>query len=144
MNKVCDILARKGSEAISVNPSTTVLEALKLMDEKNIGSVIVKEDDKFIGIVTERDYSRKVILKGKNSVNTLVSEIMSIDLPHIKPQDSIEHCMALMTNNKIRYLPVFENENLAGIISITDVVKQTISTQQETIDHLKNYINSGA
>ena len=144
MNQVCDILARKGSDAISINPSTTVLEALKLMAEKNIGSVIVMEKETYIGIVTERDYSRKVILKGKNSENTLVSEIMSTDLPHVKPKDSIEHCMALMSSNNIRYLPVFENENLAGIISITDVVKQTISNQQETIDHLKNYINSGA
>ncbi len=142
MNQVSDILARKESNAISVIPSSTVLEALKLMAEKNIGSVIVMEEDKYIGIVTERDYSRKVVLKGKNSLSALVSEIMSTDLPHVRPQDSIEHCMTLMSNNNIRYLPVFENEKLVGIISITDVVKQTISTQQETIDHLKNYINS--
>lgn len=144
MNKVSDILTRKGTEAISVKPSTTVFEALQLMAEKNIGSVIVMEEDKYVGIVTERDYSRKVILKGKNSESVLVSEIMSTDLPHVKPQDSIEHCMELMSGNNVRYLPVFENDNLSGIISITDVVKQTISTQQDTIDHLKNYINSAS
>lgn len=144
MNRVSDILARKGSDTISVEPSSSVYHALKLMSEKNIGSVIVMEQGKYIGIVTERDYSRKVILKGKNSENTLVSDIMSTDLPHVHPKDSIELCMSLMSENKIRYLPVFENEKLSGIISITDVVKQTISIQQETIDHLKNYINSGA
>ena len=142
MNKVSDILSRKGSAAISVPPSTTVLEALKLMAEKNIGSVIVTENDHYVGIVTERDYSRKVVLKGKNSDHTQVSEIMSTDLPHIKPEDTIEHCMELMSQNSVRYLPVFENGRLNGIISITDVVKQTIFNQQETIDHLKNYINS--
>ena len=144
MNRISDILARKGNDAISVSPSTTVFEALKLMAEKNIGSVIVEDHGNYVGIVTERDYSRKVILKGKNSEHTLVADIMSIDLPHLTPQDSIEHCMSLMSNNKIRYMPVFENEKLVGIISITDVVKQTISTQQDTIDHLKNYINSGS
>lgn len=144
MNKVSDIISRKGSEAISVTPTTTVLQAIELMAKKNIGSVIVMEDDRYVGIVTERDYSRKVILKGKHSENTEVSEIMSSDLPHIKPEDTIEHCMELMSSNNVRYLPVFNGDILSGIISITDLVKQTISMQQETIDHLKNYINSAS
>ncbi|KAA9034524.1 CBS domain-containing protein [Ginsengibacter hankyongi] len=142
MNHVKDILARKGSNAISVLPDTTVLDALKVMAENNIGSVMVMQDGKYLGIVTERDYSRKVILKGKNSTDTHVSEIMSSELPHIKPDDTIEHCMELMTNSNIRYLPVFKNDHLEGIISITDVVKETILKQQQTIRHLDSYINS--
>lgn len=144
MDKVSDILKRKGTSAISVLPNTTVLEAIKLMAEKNIGSVIVMENDNYLGIVTERDYSRKVILKGKHSEHTTVSEIMSSDLPHINSVDTIEHCMELMSTHNIRYLPVLEGNQLRGIISITDVVKQTMLTQQETIDHLKNYINSAS
>jgi CBS domain-containing protein len=142
MNHVKDILSRKGRNAISVLPDTTVLDALKVMADNNIGSVMVMKDEKYLGIVTERDYSRKVILKGKNSTDTKVSEIMSADLPHIKPDDTIEHCMELMTNSNIRYLPVFKNDHLEGIISVTDVVKETILKQQQTIKHLDSYINS--
>ena len=142
MNKVSAILSRKGNFAINVLPETTVLDAIKLMAEKNIGSVVVMENDHFLGIITERDYSRKVILKGKHSVDTKVSEIMSEDLPSLKPDDSIELCMSLMTQQNIRYLPVFENDRLCGIISMSDVVKETILAQKETINHLENYIRS--
>ena len=142
MNHVKDILLRKGNKAISVLPDTTVINALRVMADNNIGSVLVKNGEEYMGLVTERDYSRKVILKGKNSTDTKVSEIMSSDLPHIKPDDTIEHCMELMTDSNIRYLPVFKNNNLEGIISITDVVKETILKQQQTIRHLDSYINS--
>ena len=142
MNHVSDILLRKGNKAISVLPDTTVINALTVMADNNIGSVLVMDGEKYMGLVTERDYSRKVILKGKNSTDTKVSEIMSSDLPHIKPEDTIEHCMELMTDSNIRYLPVFKNKNLEGIISITDVVKETILKQQQTIRHLDSYINS--
>ena len=142
MNKVFSVLNRKGNTAITVDPDTTVLEALKIMAEKNIGSVVVMKGDLYQGIITERDYSRKVILKGKNSTDTKVSEIMSTDLPSVQPGDTIEHCMELMTNNGIRYMPVFEDLKLAGIISMSDVVKETILMQKETISHLENYINS--
>ena len=142
MNHVSDILSRKGSNAISVTPDTPVIDALKVMADNNIGSVLVMENNKYMGIITERDYCRKVILKGKNSTNTKVSEIMTSDLPHIKPEDTVEHCMELMTDSKIRYLPVFVKDELKGIISITDVVKETILKQQQTIRHLDNYINS--
>ena len=142
MNYVSDILSRKGSNSISVLPETTVFDALKIMADNNIGSVIVMKDEEYLGIVTERDYSRKVILKGKNSTDTKVAEIMSDDLPHIKPNDTIEHCMELMTDSKIRYLPVFKDDKLNGIISITDVVKETILKQQQTINHLDSYIRS--
>ena len=144
MTRVTDIISRKGSAAISVTPDTSVFEALKIMAEKNIGSVVVVENDEYLGIVTERDYSRKVLLKDKDSTSTLVSEIMTSDLPHVSPEDTIDHCMELMTNNNIRYLPVFKNNKLSGIISITDVVKETILTQQQTIYQLESYIHTGA
>lgn len=142
MYHVSDILSRKGSDAISVTPDTPVIDALKVMADNNIGSVLVMENNKYLGLITERDYSRKVILKGKNSTNTKVSEIMTSDLPRIKPDDTVEHCMELMTDSKIRYLPVFVKDQLKGIISITDVVKETILKQQQTIRHLDSYINS--
>lgn len=142
MNRIKNILSRKGHKAISVSPDTSVIDALKVMAENNIGSVVVMQNEKFMGIVSERDYSRKVILKGKNSTDTKVSEIMTAEFPDLKPSDTVEHCMELMTQTNIRYLPVFENQKLTGIISISDVVKETIIVQQETINHLDNYINS--
>jgi CBS domain-containing protein len=141
MNKVSAILARKGNNAVSVTPNTSVLEALKIMAERNIGSVVVMEDGNYLGIITERDYSRKVILKGKHSIDTTVSDIMSSDLPAISPDDSVERCMSLMSENNIRYLPVFEGKKLSGIISMSDVVKETILAQKETISHLESYIH---
>lgn len=143
MSQVKHILTRKGIAAVSVTPETTVFEALKIMAEKNIGSVVVVENGAYLGIVTERDYSRKVILKDKHSTSTPVSEIMTSDLPKVSPEDSIDHCMELMTTNNIRYLPVFSNNRLGGIISITDVVKETILAQQQTINQLESYIHSG-
>ena len=142
MNKVSALLSRKGHTAIHVLPTTSVLEALKLMAEKNIGSVVVMENENFMGIFTERDYSRKVILMGKHSDETKVSEVMSEDLPFVTPGDSVELCMSLMTQQNIRYLPVFENDKLCGIISMSDVVRETILQQKETINHLENYIRS--
>jgi CBS domain-containing protein len=142
MNRISDILSRKGNNAISVSPDTSVFDALKVMAENNIGSVVVMQDKKFLGIITERDYSRKVVLKGKNSTDTKVNEIMTAEFPLLKPNDTIEYCMELLTKNNIRYLPVFEEKNLAGIISISDVVKETIISQQQTIDHLHDYIHS--
>ncbi|HZH63338.1 MAG TPA: CBS domain-containing protein [Flavisolibacter sp.] len=142
MNTVNHILSRKGASAISVTEGTSVFDALKLMAEKNIGSVVVNgREGAFSGIVTERDYSRKVILQGKSSTETTVEEIMSTDLPKLSLSDSVEHCMQLMTSKNIRYLPVFAGTELKGIISMSDVVKETILMQQETISHLKEYIN---
>ncbi|MDZ4793239.1 MAG: CBS domain-containing protein [Bacteroidota bacterium] len=142
MNTVLSVIIRKGVAPVTVSPITTVVEALTIMAEKNIGSVVIMENDNYLGIMTERDYSRKVILKGKNSTSTMVSEIMSTDLPSVKPSDSIDHCMQLMTDKNIRYMPVFENNKLTGIISMSDVVKETILAQKETINQLQNYINS--
>ena len=142
MNTVASVLARKKLAPVSVSPDTTVNEALRIMAEVNIGSVMVMEGNHYKGIVTERDYSRKVVLKGKSSTDTKVSEIMSTDLPSVKPSDSIEHCMELMTKLNIRYMPVFDNDKLAGIISMSDVVKETILAQKETINQLQSYISS--
>jgi CBS domain-containing protein len=143
MNSVKHILARKGSNVIAVPADTTVLNVLKLMAEKNIGSVVVTENDKYIGLVTERDYARKIILMGKHSDDTTVGEIMSTNLPRITPNSSIETCMFVMSDNNIRYLPVFDDQDqLCGIVSINDVVYQTIHSQKETIDQLHSYIHT--
>ena len=142
MQKASDILARKGTTVVSIPPETTVLEAIRLMSEKNIGSVVVMDGDTFLGIMTERDYSRKVILNGKSSTDTMVSEIMSVEFPNISPSDSIEKCMELMTAHNIRYLPVFDGDTMSGIISMQDVVKQTILKQEETISQLKDYLHA--
>lgn len=141
MTTVKDILSRKG-ETISIHDSATVLDALKLMAERNIGSVVVMDSmGHYKGLFTERDYSRKVVLKGKNSTTTPVEEIMTTDLPSVELKDSVEHCRHLMTSHNIRYLPVFAGEELKGIISMSDVVKETIAMQQQTIDHLQQYIS---
>jgi CBS domain-containing protein len=142
MKKVADILQHKGSRITSVMSDTTVLEALKIMANQNIGSVVIMEGGKYLGIMTERDYARKVILKGKSSTDTPVLEIMSTDLPHVSPNDTIDFCMQLLSDKNIRYLPVFDNGALCGIVSINDVVKETILTHEETISHLKDYLHS--
>jgi CBS domain-containing protein len=142
MRKVSDILRRKGSRVTSVAPGTTVIEALGIMATQNIGSVVVVDGDAFMGIMTERDYSRKVILKGRHSSDTPVGEIMTTDFPPVKQSDSVEYCMQLMSENHIRYLPVIEAGKLAGIVSINDLVTETIKTQEETISQLQNYIQS--
>lgn len=142
MRKVSDILQRKGKTVVSVEPDLPVLKALELMAEKNFGSLMIMKNDEYLGIMTERDYARKVVLKGKSSTETFVKDIMSTGLPRITPDNSIETCMHIMSESNIRYLPVFENDKVCGIISITDVVTETIISQKETIEQLKNYIQS--
>ena len=142
MKKVSDILNRKGGNVITIDADTSVLDALKLMAEKNIGSVVVAEDGEYVGLLTERDYARKVILLGRSSQETPVREIMSTGLPRIVPESSIETCMHIMSESNIRYLPVFEKDELCGIISINDLVTETILSHLETIEHLKSYIQS--
>ena len=142
MRKVSDILRRKGNRVTTVPPTTSVMEALRIMSAQNIGSVVVMDDETFLGIMTERDYSRKVILMGRHSSDTPVGEIMTRDFPPVSPSDTVEACMQLMSDRHIRYLPVIENGRSVGIISINDVVTETIINQQETISHLQNYIQS--
>lgn len=142
MRKVSNVLQRKGNRVATVPPEMTVIDALKLMAEQNIGSVVVMKEEKFAGIMTERDYSRKVILKGRHSSETKVGEIMTTDFPYMSMNDTVESCMQLMTSHRLRYLPVIENEQLVGIISINDLVTETILTQAETISQLQSYIQS--
>jgi IMP dehydrogenase len=142
MKKVSNILARKGSNVIAIDGGTTVLEALRLMADKNIGSVVITEDNAYAGLLTERDYARKVILQGKSSLETQVREIMSTEFPRMIPENSVETCMHVMSENNLRYLPIFKDGNMCGIISISDVVTETILSHEETIEHLKSYIQS--
>lgn len=144
MNKVKQILSRKKIKPVTILPGAKVIEALAIMAEKNIGSMIVMNEGQYEGIITERDYSRKIILQGKSSTETTVSEIMSTDLPRITPEMTVDQCMELMSDKNIRYLPVFDGELLIGIVSMSDVVKETILEQAETIHHLENYIHSNA
>ena len=142
MKKVSNILSRKGGSVVAIDGSTTVLDALKLMSDKNIGSVVITEDGEYAGLLTERDYARKVILQGKSSLETQVREIMSTNFPRMIPENSVETCMHVMSENNIRYLPVFKDDKLCGIVSISDIVTETILSHEETIEHLKSYIQS--
>lgn len=142
MRTVANILARKGTNVVKVTPKTSVIEALNIMADKNIGSVVVMEGEEFLGIMTERDYSRKVVLKGRSSEQTTVADIMTSNFPSITPEANISECMQLLSANKLRYLPVIVQGELIGIISINDVVTETIVSQSETIDYLHHYIQS--
>jgi CBS domain-containing protein len=143
MQRARDILKSKTKEVWSISPKSTVFEALKIMGEKEIGSLMVMDKkDKVVGIITERDYARKVILKGKNSRETLVSEIMtpSGKMYTVTPDTLVEDCMVLITGKRIRHVPVFDGGQYVGLISIGDVVKSTISQKDMLIEHLSNYI----
>jgi len=140
MKKVKDILASKSKPVISISPQAKVIEALQLMQAHNIGSVIVMQGTAYVGIFTERDYARKVILMGKSSIDATVEEIMTTDLPSINRETSIEMCMIIMSDRHIRYLPVVENGEFLQIVSINDLITATIKGHLETIEHLKNYI----
>lgn len=144
MMTIHNILQAKGSQAWHVLPRSTVYDAIKLMGEKNVGALLVMEDSRIAGIVSERDYTRKVILKGKSSKETMVEEIMTTEVKTVNDSQSVFECMEIMTSLHIRHLPVMDKGKLAGIISIGDVVKAVISDQQDTIEHLKTYIAGGS
>jgi len=140
MKTVEQILNLKGHEVWSVDPRDTVLDSLKLMSEKGVGAMLVMDGDKLVGIVTERDYARKVILEGKSSKDTTVSEIMSGKVLCVTPDRTVDECMALMTDKRARHLPVIDQKRVVGVVSIGDLVKAMISEQQILIDQLQNYI----
>ncbi|MDB5287501.1 MAG: histidine kinase [Mucilaginibacter sp.] len=140
MGCVRNILHAKSKSPVFVSPNITVFEALELMYEKNIGAILVMEQGEFIGIFTERDYARKVILKGKASKETLVGEIMTENPPTVSSRDTIEDCMRLMTDRFIRHLPVIDDGKLMGIVSIGDVVKYIIEEQKFIIENMEHYI----
>ena len=140
MNIVKQILQTKGNQIWSVSPETSVYDALQLMAEKGIGALLVLENEEVVGIFSERDYARKVILMGKSSKSTLVGEIMTHRVQCVTPAYTVAECMVLMTEKKIRHLPVMDKEKLVGFISIGDVVKSIIAEQEYLIEHLENYI----
>ena len=137
------ILNEKPREVFSISPNQTVFEAIQILDQKNIGALLVMEADKLVGMFSERDYTRKITLHGKRSRETKVAEVMSTDLKLTGPQDSIDSCLRLMTDKRIRHLPVADGGKIIGIISIGDLVKHVISCQSATIAHLENYISGG-
>jgi CBS domain-containing protein len=141
MITVQQVLKDKGySDVWTVSPDSSVNDALRLMSDKNVGALPVTEVGKLVGIISERDYARKVILKGKSSLNTPVSEIMTAEVISVQPEQSMEECMTLMTQKRVRHLPVLVEDKLVGLISIGDVLKEIISDQKAFIQSLQDYI----
>ncbi len=138
---VNQILSTKGKGVFSIVSTITVFEALRVMGEKNIGAVLVIEEGDLMGILSERDYARKIVLKDKSSKKTPVHEIMEREVITVSPSDNLDYCMELMSKKRIRHLPVIENEVIIGLVSIGDVVKAIIQVQKETIKHLDSYIS---
>jgi CBS domain-containing protein len=140
MKTATQLLAVKDSAVWTISPESSVLDAVRLMGEKNIGALLVIEGTQLAGIISERDYARKVILKGKESHSTPISEIMTSNVVSVSPAESIDNCMALMTQHKIRHLPVIDNGIVTGVLSIGDLVRAIIADQSDTIAHLEGYI----
>lgn len=142
MKTARQLLQEKSRQAIfSVTPSSTVYQALQLMAEKDIGAVLVMEGDRLAGIFSERDYARKVVLQGKTSAGTPISDIMTKRVVFAKPSHTIDQCMAIMSEKRFRHLPVMEGETVLGVLSITDLVREQIAEQQFTIEQLEHYIH---
>ena len=140
---IAAVLGQKNREIFSVTPDTCVDDAVKMMDEKNVGALLVMKGSKLVGMLSERDYARKVMLRGKKSAETKVSDIMSSNLTVTHPNEGVEECLRVMTDKRIRHLPVLENDKVIGVISIGDLVKHVISCQSATIAHLESYISGG-
>jgi len=137
---VQDVLNDKGKRVWTISPEAKVIDALKLMSDKDIGGIVVTEGERLVGILTERDYARKVMLRGKSSLDTPVKDIMTSGVYYVDPETTTQECLALMTKNRIRHLPVIRGGKLLGIVSIGDVVKSVISQQKIALDHLESYI----
>jgi CBS domain-containing protein len=141
MTTVKQLLVQKGPEVLSIHPDATVYDAIKKMADKNVGSLVVMDNDNLLGIITERHYARNIVLKGRASPDTPVRTIMETRIIYARPEQSVEECMAAMTEKKVRHLPVIENGSLIGIISIGDLVQAIISHQKFTIEQLEFYIH---
>ena len=141
MPTIKDLLKQKNRKLITVSCSVSIFDALKIMAEANIGCLIVLESGKYVGMFTERDYARKIVLEGRSSDKTTVNEIMVSDIPMLNINDPIELCSKIMTEKTLRYLPVFENSQLVNVISQSDIIKYTIDAQKSLIEHLQNYMN---
>lgn len=140
MKLIKHILEAKGKDTWTITPDEPVYDALELMADKNIGALVVAKDGQVIGVISERDYARKVILKGKSSRETLVSEIMTSPAICVTPDKTVEQCLALMTDKHIRHLPVVDDGKLVGVVSVGDLVKSIIDSQKELIRQLENFI----
>ena len=140
MQTALDILRMKGQSVFSVAPTDTVLHALGVMAEREIGAVLVLDDDRLVGILTERDYARRVVLMGRSSRDSAISDVMTATVVCVRPEQTISECMALMTNRRVRHLPVVEHKRVVGMISIGDLVKATIADQEFVIEQLQSYI----
>ena len=138
---VRQLLEQKGREILSIDPSATVFDAVAKMAEKDVGSLVVMDDDEIVGMITERHYARNVVLKGKTSPATPISDIMERNVVVVQPEQSVEQCMAIMTDKRIRHLPVVDGEKLIGVISIGDLVKSIVGDQKFTIGQLEHYIH---
>ncbi len=141
MKTLQGLLKGKGHDVWSVHPNDTVLDAIKVLASKDIGALVVIEDDRLVGIFSERDYARNVYLKGKSSPETPVRDVMAAPVICVRPDQSINECMALMTEKRIRHLPVMDDDELVGMVSIGDLVKSVIAEQQFTIEQLEHYIH---
>ena len=140
---VKELVEQKGADVWSVRPDVTVFETLELMASKEIGAVLVFDGERLVGMFSERDYARQVILKGKASKDTPVRDVMTARVTYVRPEQTVEDCMALMTDKRVRHLPVLDEGRVIGVISIGDVVKAVISEKQFIIEQLENYITSG-
>lgn len=140
MTIVRRLLQNKGSHVWCIDPDATVFDAIKLMAEREIGALVVTDKGAVVGILSERDYARKVLLKGRSSRTTPIRDIMSAGVVFAEPDQNVEHCMNVMTEKRVRHLPVMEDGKLVGLVSIGDLVKAIITEQQETIEHLESYI----
>lgn len=137
---ISEILLHKGANAWSISPEATVFEAIQIMADKNVGALLVTDNDKLVGIISERDYTRKVAIKGKSSKDLKVREILSGNMITATPTSSVEECLRLMTDHRVRHLPVLDGTKIAGVVSIGDLVNWVISTQGTTIRQLETYI----
>jgi CBS domain-containing protein len=142
MPSMLQLLAGKGSQVWSISPDATVFAGLTLMAEKNIGALLILEDGRPVGMMSERDYARKIILEGRSSRDTKIRSIMTTQLVWVRPTDSVEYAMAVMTREHIRHLPVMDGDTVLGLVSIGDLVKATIDQQQFTIEQLERYITT--
>ena len=142
MHPISTVLRHKGNQVFSIPSDASVYSAIELMAEKNVGGLLVIDANRLVGIISERDYARKVILQGRSSKTTVIQEIMTSPVISVSPKEAVDECMELMTRNRIRHLPVLENERVVGIVSIGDLVKWLVSEQEETIEHLHNYISA--
>lgn len=141
MRNIKQLLVDKGDDILTIGPNSSAYDAIKAMADNHVGSLLVMENENLVGIITERDYSRNIILKGKSSKNTPVKDIMVSNVLCVKPKQTVEECMALMTDKRVRHLPVIEDDKIIGIISIGDLVKAIISEQKFMIEQLEHYIS---